>query len=85
MVKSLLNRYCDQGLRIIELPKQYLNDLPVILNRVSNRAFHFIIFVDDLSFEDYEVDYKVLKTVLEGGMERLPAMPLFATSNRAIL
>ncbi|MGI6548554.1 MAG: ATP-binding protein [Syntrophomonadales bacterium] len=83
MVKSLLNRYCDQGLRIIELPKQYLNDLPVILNRVSNRAFHFIIFVDDLSFEDYEVDYKVLKTVLEGGMERLPGNALiYATSNR---
>lgn len=83
MVKSLLNRYYDQGLRIIELSKQYLNDLPTILNLINNRALNFIIFVDDLSFEDYEVDYKVLKTVLEGGIEKLPANALiYATSNR---
>ncbi len=83
MVKSLLTSYYQQGLRIIELPKQDLNDLPAILNLVSDRAFHFIIFVDDLSFEDYEVGYKVLKTVLEGGMEKLPGNALiYATSNR---
>ena len=83
MVKSLLTRYYDQGLRIIELPKQDLDDLPTILDLIHKRAFHFIIFVDDLSFEDYEVDYKILKTVLEGGMERLPENALiYATSNR---
>lgn len=83
MVKSLLTRFYDQGLRIIELPKQDLADIPVILDCINNRAFHFIIFVDDLSFEDYEVEYKVLKTVLEGGMEKLPGNALiYATSNR---
>ena len=83
MVKSLLTAYYDRGLRIIELPKQHLNDLPAIFNLVGNRALRFIIFVDDLSFEDYEVDYKVLKTVLEGGIERRPDNVLiYATSNR---
>jgi len=83
MVKSLLTRYHNQGLRIIELPKQHLDDLPGILDLLNNRALHFIVFVDDLSFEDYEVDYKVLKTVLEGGIEKIPANVLiYATSNR---
>ncbi len=83
MVKSLLNAYYDRGLRIIELPKQHLNDLPAIFDLVCNRALRFIIFVDDLSFEDYEVDYKALKTVLEGGIERRPDNVLiYATSNR---
>jgi len=83
MVKSLLSAYYDRGLRIIELPKQHLNDLPGIFDLVCNRALRFIIFVDDLSFEDYEVDYKVLKTVLEGGIERRPDNVLiYATSNR---
>lgn len=83
MVKSLLNAYSDRGLRIIELPKQHLSDLPAIFNLLCNRALRFIIFVDDLSFEDYEVDYKVLKTVLEGGIERRPDNVLiYATSNR---
>ncbi|NPV91790.1 MAG: ATP-binding protein [Firmicutes bacterium] len=83
MVKGLLNRYSSQGLRLVEVAKENLVDLPEIIGRLRQRAFRFILFIDDLSFEEYEVEYKGLKAVLEGGVESLPENVLvYATSNR---
>jgi len=83
MVKALLNQYHRQGLRLVELPKDSLHKLPYILNLLRQRAFRFIIFIDDLSFEDYEIAYKALKGILEGGVETIPTNVLvYATSNR---
>ncbi|MDH7479751.1 MAG: ATP-binding protein, partial [Syntrophomonadaceae bacterium] len=83
MVKALLNRYYLQGLRLVEVSKDDLSDLPSIVNLLRNRTLHFIIFVDDLSFEEHEIQYKGLKAVLEGGIETMPRNVLiYATSNR---
>jgi len=83
LIKSLLTSFQARGLRIIELPKQHLADIPVILDLIRDRAHRFLLFIDDLSFEEHELGYKVLKTVLEGGMERIPAnVRIYATSNR---
>jgi predicted AAA+ superfamily ATPase len=83
MVKALLNQYHHQGLRLIELSKDSLHKLPHILHQLKHRAFRFIIFIDDLSFEDYEVAYKDLKGILDGKLETTPANVLiYATSNR---
>ncbi|MGE5403747.1 MAG: ATP-binding protein [Candidatus Saccharibacteria bacterium] len=83
MVKATLMEYAPQGLRLIEVPKDSLHELPGIAAHLRGRAFRFIIFIDDLSFEEYEVDYKLLKAILEGGIEPLPENVLvYATSNR---
>lgn len=82
-IKALLNEYYSRGLRLIELYKHQLKDLPEIIRQVKNRNYRFIIYMDDLSFEDYETDYKYLKAVIEGGLERKPENVLiYATSNR---
>ncbi|MEG6616354.1 ATP-binding protein [Peptococcaceae bacterium 1198_IL3148] len=82
-VKALVNSYGTDGLRLIEVPKQYLADFPVIIRLLSTLHQYFILFVDDLSFEDFEVEYKALKAVLEGGVETKPKNVLiYATSNR---
>jgi uncharacterized protein len=82
-VKALLNEYADRGLRLIEVPKSRLADLPEILHRLRGRRERFILFVDDLSFDDNETHYKELKAVLEGGLEVRPSnVLLYATSNR---
>ncbi|NPV27408.1 MAG: ATP-binding protein [Firmicutes bacterium] len=82
-VKALVNEYGDQGLRLIEVPKQYLTDFPVIIQHLRRRPQCFILFVDDLSFEEHEVEYKDLKAILEGGLESRPSNVLiYATSNR---
>ncbi|MDN5362351.1 MAG: uncharacterized protein PWP70_1398 [Moorella sp. (in: firmicutes)] len=82
-VKALLNAYGDRGLRLIELPRRYLRDYPEILKAVAGRPQKFIIFIDDLSFEEDEVDYKELKGLLEGSLQVRPANVLvYATSNR---
>lgn len=82
-VKALLNRYQAKGLRLIEVPKSALGDYPLIVRKLREKPQRFIIFVDDLSFEDTEVEYKELKAVLEGGLEVRPANVLiYATSNR---
>lgn len=82
-IKAILNRYYDQGLRIIEIYKhqfQYLND---VIAAVKNRNYKFIIYMDDLSFEEFEIEYKYLKAVIEGGLEKKPDNVLiYATSNR---
>ncbi|HCT89808.1 MAG TPA: AAA family ATPase, partial [Lachnospiraceae bacterium] len=72
-----------QGLRIIEVYKhqfKYLND---IIAQIKNRNYRFIIYMDDLSFEEFEIEYKYLKAVIEGGLEKKPEnILIYATSNR---
>lgn len=83
MVKALLNEYYKDGLRLIQLDKERLNDLPALVKEVKERRFRYIIFMDDLSFEGEDDKYKALKTLLEGGIETQPDNVLFyATSNR---
>ena len=82
-IKALLNEYYDQGLRMIEIYKHQFQDLSGIIAQVKNRNYRFIIYMDDLSFEDFEIEYKYLKAVIEGGMETKPDNVLiYATSNR---
>ncbi|MCR4739344.1 MAG: ATP-binding protein [Lachnospiraceae bacterium] len=82
-VKGLLNRYYDRGLRIIELYKHQFKDLNEITAQIKGRNYRFIIYMDDLSFEDHETEYKYLKAVIEGGIEKRPDNVLiYATSNR---
>jgi uncharacterized protein len=82
-VKALLNAYADRGLRLIEVPKQFLADFPYILGTLRARRERFIVFVDDLSFDEHETIYRELKAVLEGSVEVRPENVLvYATSNR---
>ena len=82
-VKALINEYYDQGLRMIEIYKHQFRDLSSVIAMVKNRNYRFIIFIDDLSFEENEVEYKFLKAVIEGGVETKPDnILLYATSNR---
>ncbi len=82
-IKALLNEYYSRGLRMIELYKHQLKDLPEVIRQIKNRNYRFIVYMDDLSFEDFETDYKYLKAVIEGGLERKPDNVLiYATSNR---
>lgn len=82
-VKAIANEYYEKGLRIIELYKHQLQDLNAVIAQVKNRNYKFIIYMDDLSFEDFEVEYKYLKALIEGGLEKKPANVLiYATSNR---
>ena len=82
-VKALINEYYDQGLRMIEIYKHQFRDLSAVLAAIKNRNYRFIIFIDDLSFEENEVEYKFLKAVIEGGVETRPDNVLiYATSNR---
>jgi len=82
-IKALLNEYHHKGLRIIEVYKHQFKFLAPLLNMLKNRNYSFIIYMDDLSFEDFEIEYKYLKAVIEGGMETSPQNVLiYATSNR---
>ncbi|MGI6097776.1 MAG: ATP-binding protein [Dethiobacteria bacterium] len=82
-VKALLNRYCGQGLRLVEIGKGDLKDFGKVLRLLRGRPHKFIIFIDDLSFEEQEIEYKELKAILEGSIERRPHNVLvYATSNR---
>ncbi len=82
-IKGILNEYYGQGLRIIEVYKHQFRDLVHILAQIKNRNYRFIIYMDDLSFEEFETDYKYLKAVIEGGLEKKPENVLiYATSNR---
>jgi predicted AAA+ superfamily ATPase len=82
-VKALLNRFSHQGLRLIEVNKQQMGDIPQIYSYLKKRSQKFILFIDDLSFEENETFFKDLKAILEGGLEHRPANVLFyATSNR---
>ncbi len=82
-VKALVNKYSKEGLRLIEIDKQQISDLPEILQFLKERGLYYIIFMDDLSFADFETGYKYLKALMEGGVEVKPDNVLFyATSNR---
>lgn len=82
-VKALLNAYAENGLRLIEVAKAALPDFPEIIRILAERHERFIIFVDDLSFDENEVGYKELKAILEGTLEARPEnVLLYATSNR---
>ncbi|MDX1803076.1 MAG: ATP-binding protein [Alcanivorax sp.] len=83
VVKALLNSYHRQGLRVIQVDKDDLVDLPEIVDDIRERRQRFIVYCDDLSFEDGENQYKHLKTVLEGSLELPPEnVRIYATSNR---
>jgi predicted AAA+ superfamily ATPase len=83
LIKALLNRYQADGLRMIEVDKDDLVNLPEIVDDVSELPYRFVIFCDDLSFEVGESAYKALKSVLEGSLELPPENVLvYATSNR---
>jgi len=83
LIKALLNAYASQGLRIIEVEKQDLVDLPQIVALIRERAEKFIIFCDDLTFEANDASYKALKVVLDGSIESTSSNVLvYATSNR---
>lgn len=82
-IKAILNQYYAQGLRMIEIYKHQFKDLSAVIAQIKNRNYKFIIYMDDLSFEEFEVEYKYLKAVIEGGLETKPDNVLiYATSNR---
>ena len=82
-VKAILNEYADRGLRMIEIYKHQFGLLSQVIAKIKNRNYRFMIFIDDLSFEEHEVEYKFLKAVIEGGVETRPSNVLIvATSNR---
>lgn len=83
LIKGLLKKYSDRGLRLIEVAKEGLQDLPLIVDQLRNRVQKFIIFVDDLSFEEDDEKFKNLKVVLEGSVSAKPKnVVIYATSNR---
>ena len=82
-IKAILNEYYPMGLRIIEIYKHQFEDLSEVIAQVKNRNYRFIIYMDDLSFEEFEIEYKYLKAVIEGGLEIRPDNVLiYATPNR---
>ena len=83
LIKACLNAYADQGLRLIEVDKADLTDLPDIVEIVAERPEKFIVFCDDLSFEEGEPGYKALKSILDGSIAAAtPNVLIYATSNR---
>lgn len=83
LIKALLNEFADQGLRMLQIDKAELGWLPEILDDLEDRPFRFVIFCDDLSFEQGEEGFKPLKSLLEGGLELPPEhVRIYATSNR---
>lgn len=82
-IKAVINKYYDQGLRMIEIYKHQFHDLSAVIAQIKNRNYRFIIYMDDLSFEDFEIEYKYLKAIIEGGLEVRPDnILIYATSNR---
>ena len=82
-VHALMHDYADRGLRLIEVSKPDRSRLPQILSAIKKRNYRFILFLDDLSFEENESDYKELKAMLEGALEtRSDKVLIYATSNR---
>lgn len=83
LIKAMVNRYQEQGLRVIEVDKDDLVNLPEIVDQICDLPFRFIIFCDDMSFSAGESGYKALKSVLEGSLEMPPEnVRVYATSNR---
>lgn len=82
-IKAVVNEFYPMGLRMIEIYKHQFKDLSAIIGQIKNRNYRFIIYMDDLSFEEFEIEYKFLKAVIEGGVETKPEnILIYATSNR---
>lgn len=82
-IKAIVNEFYPRGLRMIEIYKHQFKDLSQVIAQIKNRNYKFIIYMDDLSFEEFEIEYKFLKAVIEGGVETKPENVLiYATSNR---
>ncbi len=82
-IKAIVNQYYDKGLRMIEIYKHQFVCLSRVISEIKNRNYRFIIYMDDLSFEESEIEYKYLKAIIEGGVETKPDNVLiYATSNR---
>ena len=82
-VKAIVNAFYPQGLRMIEIYKHQFRDLNDVIAQIKNRNYKFVIYMDDLSFEEFEIEYKFLKAVIEGGVETKPDnILIYATSNR---
>lgn len=82
-IKAIVNEFYPYGLRMIEIYKHQFKDLSNVIAQIKNRNYKFIIYMDDLSFEEFEVEYKFLKAVIEGGVETRPDnILIYATSNR---
>lgn len=82
-IKAIVNQYYDDGLRMIEIYKHQFKYLSAVISEIKNRNYKFIIYMDDLSFEEFEIEYKYLKAVIEGGVETRPDnILIYATSNR---
>ncbi len=82
-IKAIVNEFYGDGLRMIEIYKHQFQDLSNVIAAIKNRNYKFIIYMDDLSFEEFEIEYKFLKAVIEGGVETRPDNVLiYATSNR---
>lgn len=83
LIKALFNRYVDAGLRVVEVDRQDLVDLPEIVELLADHPGHYIVFCDDLSFDEHDSTYRALKTVLDGSLSATPGnMIIYATSNR---
>ena len=82
-IKAIANEFYGRGLRIIEVYKHQFQDLNDVIAQIKNRNYKFILYMDDLSFEEFEIEYKYLKAVIEGGLEKKPNnILIYATSNR---
>lgn len=82
-IRAILDEFADQKIKMIEVYKHQIQLLNKIISQIKNRGLKFIIYMDDLSFEEYEIEYKHLKAVIEGGLETRPEnVLLYATSNR---
>ncbi len=82
-IKAILNMFYDKGIRMIQVQKHQFVHLGALTEQLKKRNYRFIIYMDDLSFEDFEVEYKYLKAAIEGGLEEKPENVLiYATSNR---
>lgn len=82
-IKAIVNEFYPQGLRMIEIYKHQFKDLSNVIAKIKNRNYRYIIYMDDLSFEEFEIEYKFLKAVIEGGVETKPDnILIYATSNR---
>lgn len=82
-IKAILNEFYKDGLRMIEIYKHQFKNISDVIAQIKNRNYKFILYMDDLSFEEFEIEYKYLKAVIEGGLETKPDNVLiYATSNR---
>ncbi len=82
-IRGILHKYYSRGLRMIEVYKHQYREINELIRKIKDRNYRFIIYLDDLSFEEFEIEYKYLKAVIEGGLEERPSNVLiYATSNR---